>query len=86
VNGQPKTGRSGASVIVRSIVWIVVSSFFVFRAGRIISVRHSVGLGSGWWLWGQVVVWSAAMLFWLVAGWRDLSHRDSPERYERGVS
>lgn len=86
MNVQPKARRSGASVIVRSIVWIVVSSFFVFRAGRIIYVRHELGLMSGWWLWGQVVVWSAALLFWVVAGWRDLSHRDSPQRYERGVS
>lgn len=67
---------AASAVLLRSILWIVVSSFFLVRAARVLLAFHAVGRTAGWWPWLQLLLWTGAFLFWLRVGWRDWSHRD----------
>lgn len=76
---EAKAGRSraGGTLIIRSLVWVLISSaFLVWNVHRIVQM-HALGLRLHWWAYVQVVLWLLALGFWLWTGWRDFRRRDS---------
>lgn len=60
--------RQGAAVGARAVLWIVVSLVFLgFDLNRLARFR-AVGLQPGWFLWAQIGLWTAALLFWSYSG------------------
>lgn len=66
--------------MVRAILWLVIAGVFVAWNVRRIAAYRVAGFTVPWWNWVQLGLWSAALLFWLWTGWRDLARRDSGRR------
>jgi hypothetical protein len=76
-NAAGRKSRPGGSLIVRSLVWVVISSAFLVWNLRRMMQMHALGLNLGWWAYLQVVLWLIALGFWLQMGWREFRRRDS---------
>ena len=72
--------RSGVSIAVRSIIWIVLSLAFLVQGFLRIRAYHQDGLPVTNWMVGQLVLWSVVLCFWMVAAWRGWKRRTEDER------
>lgn len=72
---MPQPRRSPAALVTRTVLWIVVSSVFVFWNARRLIAFHAAGLRPTTWAYAQLGLWCVALLFWLYTGWRDWTRR-----------
>lgn len=74
------TQRSGTSMAVRSILWILVSLAFLVRDALGIRRLHEEGRAVTNWIVVQLVLWSVVLVFWTFAGWRDWKRRNEARK------
>lgn len=67
-----KYGQRG-SVGARAVLWIIVSiAFLVVDLMKVTKIR-AAGFSPSGFLWAQIVLWVAALLFWIYRGVQSLS-------------
>ncbi len=74
---MPATRQTPAALVTRTVVWIVISSFFLYVNLKKISEAHAAHLVPTPWVYVQLALWSVALLFWLYTGWRDWTKHPS---------
>jgi len=72
--------RSGVSMAVRSLLWILVSIVFLVQDSLRIQRLHEAGRPVTNWILAQLFLWSAVFIFWTFAAWRDWKRRNDARR------
>ena len=70
---QPVPARS--AFVVRTVLWIIISTVFLIWNARRISLARAAGLHITPWAYLQLAIWCLALVFWLYTGWRDWTRR-----------
>jgi hypothetical protein len=73
---MPQPRPSPAALVTRTVLWIVISSVFIFSNLRRIAAFRAANLAPTIWAYAQLGLWCVALVFWLCTGWRDWTRRD----------
>ena len=68
---MPSRTQSPAALVTRTVLWIAISSIFIFVNVRRVVAFHAAGLRPTVWVYAQLALWCVALFFWLYTGWRD---------------
>ena len=72
---MPPQPQSQSVLVTRTVLWIAISSFFIFINARHLLASRAAGLHPTTWVYAQLALWCVALAFWLYTGWRDWTRR-----------